>query len=351
MDTGTAMPELRRDPVVGYWTIISTERSRRPVEVKPKNLAEERHCPFCEGRESETTEEVYAIRKSDSHPNSPGWQVRAIKSKAPILSMDSEFDRFGRGMYDLMRGVGTHELIVECPSHAPSLDELSVPEIGCVIEVYTQRFNELEKDLRFKYALLFKNHGLISGSAHDIIRHTRSQLIATPITPKRVKEELVAAKNYFERRERCVFCDILRQESEDGSRLVLQNKSFFAYCPFASRSPFEIWILPKKHCADFGKLETILFLDLATILKECLSKIRRMLNDPPYNMILHTAPFRRRKKEGYWKTIEEDYHWYLQISPRLARDAGFEWGTGIYINPTPPEDAAQLLREIDAPAP
>ena len=344
------MPELRRDPVAGYWTIISTERSRRPVEVKPKEMAEERHCPFCEGRESETTEEVTAIRKPGSQPNGPGWQVRAIKSKMPILSAESGFNRFGRGVYDLMEGVGTHEIIIEHPQHKHSLDDLSIDEIKLVLQVYVQRLNELEKDPRFKYILLFKNHGLISGSARDVIRHTRSQLIATPITPKRVKEELVSAKNYFDRRERCVFCDILRQESEDGSRIVSQNKLFFAYCPFASRSPFETWILPKKHCADFGKLEAVDYTELASLLKECLTKIKTILNDPPYNMILHTAPYRHKKKEGYWKTIDEDYHWHFQISPRLSRDAGFEWGTGIYINPTPPEDAAQLLRETDATA-
>ncbi|OIO38176.1 MAG: hypothetical protein AUJ72_02975 [Candidatus Omnitrophica bacterium CG1_02_46_14] len=340
------MPELRRDPVVGYWTIISTERSRRPVEVKSIENIPERHCPFCEHRETETTKEVFALRKNGGPSDGPGWQVRAIKSKKPILSPDSVFDRFGRGIYDLMEGVGTHEIIIEHPEHKHSLDELSVEEIKWVIETYAQRLGELEKDPRFKYALLFKNHGLISGSAKDLVRHTRSQLIATPITPKRVKEELISAKNYFERRERCVFCDILRQELEDKSRIVSQNKTFFAYCPFASRAPFEIGILPKKHGADFGKLDPRDFEDLAVILKECLTKIKILLDDPPYNMILHTAPFRHKRKEGYWKTIDEDYHWSLQISPRLAHDAGFEWGTGIYINPTPPEDAAQLLKEI-----
>ena len=342
------MPELRRDPVVGYWTIISTERSMRPVEIKPKETIEERHCPFCEGKEAETTEETIAIRKPGSSPNGPGWQVRAIKSKMPILSADSGFDRFGIGIYDLMEGVGTHELIIEHPQHKHSLDALTVEEIKSVLQIYVQRLNELEKDPRFKYVLLFKNHGLISGAARDVIRHTRSQLIATPVTPKRLKEELVSAKNYFERRERCVFCDILRQESKDGSRIVSENRKFFAYCPFASRSPFEMWILPKNHCADFGKLDVADQEDLAFILKECLTKLRMVLDDPPYNMIVHTAPYRHKKKEGYWKTIDEDYHWSLQISPRLSHDAGFEWGTGIYINPTPPEDAAQLLRETHA---
>ncbi len=342
------MPELRRDPVVGYWTIVSTERSRRPVEYSKKEITEERSCPFCEGREAETTGEVYAVRKTGTAADSSGWLVRALASKMPILSPESPFDRYGEGIYDLMEGVGKHELIIESPRHDHSLDELSVADIEKVIQVYVQRLNELEKDPRFKYTLLFKNHGLISGSARDIIRHTRSQLIATPITPKRVKEELESTRSYFDRHDRCVFCDIIRQEAKDGSRIVAQNASFFAFCPFASRSPFEIWILPKKHSADFGKLPGQDFPAIASLLKECLTKIRALLNDPPYNMILHTAPYRHSDKWTYWRTVEEDYHWYLQISPRLTRDAGFEWGTGIYINPTPPEDAAQLLRETEA---
>jgi UDPglucose--hexose-1-phosphate uridylyltransferase len=339
------MPEFRRDPVAGYWTIISTERSRRPIEYEAKELVEERPCPFCEGRENESTGEVFAIRKEGTKPNGPGWIARAIVSKIPILSLDSGFDHYGQGIYDLMEGIGTHEIIIESPRHAHGLDELCVDDLEKVVEVYVNRVAAAEKDPRFKYALLFKNHGLISGAARDVIRHTRSQLIATPIIPKRVKEELESTKNYFGRHDRCVFCDILRQEQQEGSRVVGQNDSFFAFCPFASRTPFETWILPKGHSADFGRLEAVTFGDLAMILKDCLSKIKILLADPPYNIILHTAPYRHGKKQLYWKTIEEDYHWYLQISPRLTRDAGFEWGTGMYINPTPPEEAAMLLRE------
>lgn len=339
------MPELRRDPVVGYWTIISTERSRRPVEIKPKPFIEESFCPFCEGHEPDTTPELCAVRKPGSVPDGPGWEVRVITSKMPILSETSRFERFGHGLYDLMEGVGRHEVIIESPRHQHDLDDLSTHEIEKVIDVYVQRMNEMEKDVRFKYALLFKNHGLTSGTSEVAIRHAHSQLIATPITPKRVKEELLATKNYFDRKERCVVCDILRQETSDGSRVVTQNSSFFAFCPFASRAPFEIWIVPKKHRADFHRTDPRDFQAFALILKECLSKVKTLLNDPPYNFILHTAPFRHRKKEMYWKTIEEDTHWYLYIAPKLTHNAGFEWGTGIHINPTPPEDAALLLRE------
>jgi UDPglucose--hexose-1-phosphate uridylyltransferase len=344
------MPELRRDPVVGYWTVISTERSRRPIEYKAREIVEERECPFCEGREAETTKELYAVRSDGSEPNGPGWLARVVASKVPILSSDARFDRYGEGIYDLMQGVGRHELIIESPRHDHSLDELPAIDIAKVIQVYVHRMNELEKDPRFKYALLFKNHGLISGPARDVIRHTRSQLIATPITPKRVKEELDSTKAYFARHDRCVFCDILRQETADGHRLVTENEAFVAFCPFASRSPFETWILPKQHSADFGKLNAADSMELASLLKEVLTRLRTLLDDPPYNMILHTAPYRHSDKGAYWATIHEDYHWYLQISPRLTRDAGFEWGTGIYVNPTPPEEAAQLLREVPCPS-
>ena len=169
------MPELRRDPVVGYWTIISTERSRRPVEFMPRDIVEERPCPFCEGKESETTPEIYAIRKSGSKPNGPGWIVRTISTLNPILSPESSSDRFGQGIYDLMEGVGLHELVIESPRHHHSLDELELSDIEKVVQAYIQRLNAIGKDRRFKYALLFKNHGLISGSARDVMHHTRSQ--------------------------------------------------------------------------------------------------------------------------------------------------------------------------------
>lgn len=340
------MPELRRDPVVGYWTIISTERSRRPVEYKPAGVPEEPECPFCEGREPKTTPEIYAVRKSGTPADGPGWEVRVVPSKTPMLGSEPDIARFGEGIYDLMNGVGRHEILIENPMHCHDLDEMTLPHLENVIAVYRERLNQMASDTRLKYALLFKNHGQMIRS-RQMIRHSRSQLIGMPIIPKRVKEELVAVKNYFDRRERCVFCDILRQESSEGLRMVYQNESFFAFCPFASRTPFEIWILPKKHSADFGRIDPSDFRPFAQALKSCLAKIRVLLGDPPFNFILHTAPYRHKKKEAYWKTIEEDYHWYLLISPRLTHLAGFEWGTGIHINPTAPEDAALLLRETE----
>ncbi len=341
------MPELRRDPIVGFWTILSTERSRRPVEFKAEKIAEESACCFCEGHESETTGEVYAVRKNGSKADGPGWDVRVIVSKTPLLSQEGVTDRMGRGIYDFMEGVGKHEILIESPKHKHDLDEFEPTDIERVIKVYAERLNALREDKRFEYGLLFKNHGHLSGSAKDVVPHSRSQLIGLPIIPKRVKEELWGARGYFERQDRCVYCDVLKQEMADGSRTVDQNDSFFAFCPFASRAPFEIWIFPKKHRADFGNIQASEIQALALILKECLTRLHVLLNDPPFNLILHTAPFRRQKNNYQWKTIEEDSHWYFHIQPRLTQSAGFEWGTGIHINPTPPEDAALLLRETD----
>lgn len=336
------MPELRRDPVVGYWTIIATERSRRPVEYMPRGITEERICPFCEGRESHTTPEIFAIRKPGTATDAPGWDVRAITSKVPILSPLSASARSQDGIYDSMPGSGTHEILIESPRHTHSLDELSEAQIGKALVMYAERILALEKDGRYKYALLFKNHGLISGVGSDVIRHTRSQLIATPITPKRVKEEMAVSKAYHETTGRCVFCDTLAQESSEKTRVIHDGRFFTAFCPYASRSPFEIWIAPKTHSADFAKEDRARFGELSQIFKQSLSKLRRLLDDPPYNLILHTAPFGHPNAASY--------HWYFQIAPRLTHDAGFEWGTGIHINPTPPEEAAQILRECDASA-
>ncbi|MBI4432308.1 MAG: galactose-1-phosphate uridylyltransferase [Candidatus Omnitrophica bacterium] len=339
------MPEFRRDPIGGYWTIISTERSRRPVEFHAQGPTEERECPFCEGREAETTQEVFAIRPGGAATNTPGWEVRAIVSKMPILPEGAATEAYGQGIYDIMDGIGKHEIIIESPKHCHDLDEMDPAAVEKVVQAYIHRINAFEKDPSFKYALLFKNHGLTSGSVRDVIRHSRSQLIGLPVIPKRVKEELALAKSYFERRERCVFCDVLKQETKETLRIVAENEFFLAFCPFASRAPFEMWIMPKWHQADFGRLDEDKIRPFAELLRECLIRLRDVLDDPAYNFILHTAPFRHMAKAVYWKTINEDYHWYLQISPRLTKNAGFEWGTGVHINPTPPEDAAQLLRE------
>jgi len=340
------MPELRKDPIIGRWVIIATERAKRPDQFSssPGVAYVEKSCPFCEGNESQTPPEIYAIRPSRTPKNSPGWELRVVPSISPFLKIEGDLDRRGKGLYDLMSGIGAHEIVIETNQHIANMADLSEEQVSKVITCYINRIVDLEKDKRFKYVLVFKNYDWIAGGGR--LKHSRSQLIATPVNLKRVKEELVGARQYYDYHERCVFCDLIRQELESKDRLILDIDGFIAIAPFASRFPFEVWILPKKHSSDFTNLEMSMRLDLGGIMKKILMKLKKGLNDPPYNYILHTAPF-RRPKVGYWKSIDQDYHWHIEIMPRLTRVAGFEWGTGFYICPLPPEDAAKFLREVE----
>lgn len=338
------MPELRKDPVIGRWVIIATERARRPDQFSGQQEGPaEKPCPFCEGKEKETPREIYAIRPKNTPANTPGWDLRVVPSISPFLRIEGELDRIGRGVYDIMSGIGAHEVVIETNQHIANMADLPEEQITKVINCYVERLVDLEKDQRFKYVLIFKNYGWTAGAGR--VKHSRSQLIATPVNPKRVKEELVGAKKYYNYHERCVFCDLIRQELEAKERVIFDIDGFVAVTPFAARFPFEVWILPKQHACDITNLEPNMRVGLGRILKKVLATIKKGLNDPPYNYIIHTAPFRRHRI-GQWKTIDYDYHWHIEIFPRLTRVAGFEWGTGFYICPLPPENAAKFLREV-----
>jgi len=339
------MPELRKDPVLGRWVIIATERAKRPSDFDvAREQPDSVSCAFCEGRESETPPEVYAVRDDGTRANEPGWEVRVIPNKYPALNVQGQLNREGVGLCDMANGIGVHEVIVETPAHDQQLADLSADHIGTVMQTYRQRIIDLKEDQRLKYVLIFKNQGRSAGAS---LQHAHSQLIATPITPKRVKEKLDGAKRYFDYKHRCVFCDYVKQETElFGERLVEETDHFIALSPFAARFPFETWILPRRHMLDFALVNDEEAVDLGKMLKVILTKLRNALNNPPFNYVLHMAPY-RRPRGGYWTTIEDDYHWHIELIPRLTRVAGFEWGSGFYINPTPPEVAAQTLRDTE----
>jgi UDPglucose--hexose-1-phosphate uridylyltransferase len=338
------VPELRKDPILGRWVIISTERAQRPQDFYTcPEKPDAKGCPFCEGRENMTPPEIFAFRSPQSRPNSPGWEVRVVPNKYPALRIEGDLGKEGRGVYDMMNGIGAHEVIVETPDHHKCLEMHTRESLARVLEVYKMRIVDLTQDRRFKYILVFRNEGRAAGAS---LSHPHSQLIATPVTPKRVKEELVGANDYYNYKDRCIFCDILKQEIEEHKRVVYENELFVAFCPFASRFPFEIWVLPKAHSADYQSLSSGGMRVLADMLIVTLGKLTKALSHPQYNYILHTAPIRWPRKD-YWRTIDFDFHWHIEIMPRLTQLAGFEWGTGFFINPTAPEDAAEYLREID----
>jgi len=331
------MPELRKDPVVGRWVIISTERGRRPSDFNGSapTLSSSKPCPFDVGNEDKTPPEVLAYREAGTLPNTPGWTVRVVPNKFPALQIEGGLDRRGEGLYDKMNGIGAHEVIIETTDHTKELSELPTEQIENVLWAFRDRVVDLKNDNRFRYILIFKNHG---GEAGATIEHTHTQLIATPIIPKSIQEELEGARRYWELKERCVFCDMIEQELRERKRLVMENEHFVSFEPFAPRFPFETWILPRSHISAFEDSQKSEFKSLAHALQESLQRINKALNRPHYNFIVHSAPCR--------DTRLDHYHWHIEIMPKLTKVAGFEWGTGFYINPTSPEEAAQYLREI-----
>lgn len=330
------MPELRKDPITGRWVIISTERGKRPTDF---GVIEEQKkggfCPFCPGNEDKTPPEVLAYRPNGGSANSKGWVVRVVPNKYPALQIEGDLNRQGVGMYDKMNGIGAHEVVIETPDHHKNLDELSTADITSALYAMRERVIDLRKDERFKYILVFKNHGQAAGAS---LEHTHTQIIAVPTVPKRAMEELRGSEAYYQYKERCVFCDIVTQELRDLERLVTQNEHYIAVEPFAPRFPFETWILPTHHYPNFERIPTEYLHPLAEILKDTLQRISRSLANPPYNLVIHSAPCQDEKYPHY--------HWHIEIMPKLTKVAGFEWGSGFYINPTPPEDAAKFMREM-----
>jgi UDPglucose--hexose-1-phosphate uridylyltransferase len=330
------MPELRKDPIIGRWVIISTERGKRPTDFASVPPAKSSNfCPFCVGNETKTPPEVFAFRAPGTMPNTPGWRVRVVSNKFPALQIEGELNRQGEGIYDKMNGIGAHEVIIETPDHDKTLSDLPEETVAEVLFTWKERILDLKKDERFKYIVVFKNHGEAAGAS---LEHSHTQLVAMPIIPKRVVEEIEGSRKYYDFKERCIYCDIVSQELADEERVVTSNESFLAIEPFAARFPFETWILPKTHKPAFQDIEKNEVHHLARILKEILMKINAALNSPPYNFILHTLPLQGNNRS--W------YHWHLEIMPKLTKVAGFEWGSGFYINPTAPEEAARYLREI-----
>jgi UDPglucose--hexose-1-phosphate uridylyltransferase len=331
------MPELRKDPIVGRWVIIATERAKRPLAPKiPSPGFGTGPCPFCPGQESNTPHEILAYRESGSKANEPGWRIRVVPNKFPALQIEGDLRKQGEGIYDKMNGIGAHEVIIECPAHVMSIANLSEENIREVIWVYRDRLVDLKKDPRFVYGMLFKNVGVLAGAS---LEHTHSQLIVTPIVPINVLEEMTGAQEFFGYRGRCIFCDMIQQELSAEKRVVLDTPHFVALTPYASRFPFEMWILPKQHNSHFENIQKIEVDELGRVLKTVLHRLETALDHPAYNYIIHTSPFNAQALPHY--------HWHLEVIPRLTRVAGFEWGTGFYINPVPPEEAASILRQTN----
>jgi len=329
------MGELRRDPIVGRWVIVDTDHPASPKDFHyEQNAYKGGVCPFCYGNEGMTPPEIECFREQGTSANSPGWQVRVVANKFPALQIEGDLDRRPLGLYDLSNGVGAHEVIIESPYHAKDIPDLLPYEIENYIKICRNRAYDLAKDKRFKYLMFFRNFGSAAGAS---LEHAHTQVVALPMVPKNVAEEIAGAKSYFDYKERCIFCDMIRQETQEKDRIVLENKSFLSFCPFVSRFPFEIWIMPKKHNAYLRSISDEEVGYLAEILKETIAKVKNIFPNLAYNYIIHVAPING-------DTDVEYYHWHIEFMPKLTQVAGFEWGTGFYIDPITPEQSAKYLK-------
>ena len=329
------MPELRKDPIIGRWIIISTERGKRPTDfIVERNHAKGGFCPLCPGNENTTPPQVLAYGNAPA-PNTPGWSLRVVPNKYPALIIEGGLNKEGEGLYDKMNGIGAHEVIIETPEHDAVFTYLPHSKMKNVFRAFRDRLIDLGKDPRFRYVMVFKNYGAAAGAS---LEHSHSQLVALPILPRMIVSELEGSLSYYKYKERCVFCDIIRQEINQDVRVVCQNEMFIAITPYAPRSPFEMWLLPKKHSFLYISLDDDAFGQLTDIFSECMRRLDKCIPNVPYNFVLHSAPLRSQPLDHF--------HWHFEIMPKLTTIAGFEWGSGFYINPIPPEDAAKYLKEV-----
>ncbi|MCK5180887.1 MAG: galactose-1-phosphate uridylyltransferase [Candidatus Omnitrophica bacterium] len=332
------MPQLRKDPVVGRWVIIAKTRARRPGNFVDRNDHEQedadRECPFCN------------VQPGGGSPVFSSGDIHIVSSQIYSSDRRRKLRRTKKGLYDVIDGLGAHEIVIETPEHLTNMADLDVDQIQLVLEAYSARMQELEKNPQFRYVLAYKDYGPTAEGRRRA--HTCSHIVATPVRPLRVKEKLTGAKEYFDANKTCVYCDLIAQELESRGRIIYETEHFLAVTPFAARSLFETWVLPKAHHCDFPQGIIGKEGDLAAMMKMLLKKFQQGLDDPAYNFVVQTAPFVRGSLgKRKWESIERDYHWHIELMPRLTRVAGFEKGTGFYICAIPPEDMAEYLREVE----
>lgn len=339
------MSTLRKDPVSGGWVIMAREHIPRPPALEPASEGEstsEANCPFCEGNERMTPPEIWADRSGGAAKNSRGWSVRVIPNKFALLRIEGEVTRSGEGIYDMVNGVGAHEVVIESPRHNARMSRYSQGRMESVVRTWRDRMSDLYRDQRFRYVQIFRNYGQMAGSK---IFHAHSQIMALPITPRWIADEMRNTHEYYDYKERCLFCDIIQQELKANTRVVSVNEGFIALEPFAARFPFETWILPRRHSHDFQFLSDGEIPALAAVMKQSLAAIEQALQNPAFNLVIHTAPMAKPSETGAMSSSRQ-YHWHVEIIPRLTMVAGFEWGTGFHVNPTLPEEAAAFLKQV-----
>jgi len=332
------MSEIRQDPTTKEWVIIAPERAKRPQHMPKRVLVDElpvwdESCPFCPGNESQTPDEVFRLPPSLS---GSAWEVRVVPNRFAALRIPGSLIRSEEGhFFRKMDGVGVNEVIIETRCHNTTTALMTHEQVEKMLVAYQQRYNELKKNRQLKFITIFKNHGWASGTS---LIHSHSQLVATPIAATYYRRKLDIAVNYYDDVGRCLYCDLLREELSREERIVAETKEFIILHPYASRVPYETWIIPKTHCASFGLFPAAHVNELSTVLKGTLLCLYRGLDNPAFNYMFDTST----------TEDEEDpyYHWHIRIVPRLTTIAGFEMGSGMYINTAKPEDTMKVMRQV-----
>jgi UDPglucose--hexose-1-phosphate uridylyltransferase len=322
--------ELRKDPITRSWVITGDDVPEPTPRVGP--------CRFC----GESSQQVVATLPG---LNGNPWSARAVVHPVPIYRIEGEPARRGDGLYDRMGSVGAHELLLENFHHDHQLWNAGDAEVEQFLRLIAQRIQDLKRDSRFKYVSIFKNQGAGAGQEFE---HPSSQLTATTFVPRRVLYELRAARDYYDNKERCVFCDILAQEERQGVRILEIRGDYAAFCPYAPRVPYETWILPRSHEAAFersGSSRVGSLTDLAALMRRTLKRIRSITES--FHLVLHTSPNSHHQSEtlGYWKTLDDDYHWHIEILPVIAAKARSYTFKEVYYSPVTSETAVKRLRE------
>jgi UDPglucose--hexose-1-phosphate uridylyltransferase len=332
------LSEIRQDPTLKEWVIIANNRVKRPrhfIKRRRKHSLPpyETSCPFCRGNEHLCPDEIIRY-PSEKTPN---WQIRVIANKYPALTFQSDtVNRAEKGFFTKINGFGTHDVIVETPIHNKFISLMENQEVKSLLTVYQKRYNQLRNDPRIKVIIIFKNHG--SGAGTSLI-HPHSQLVATPVIPARLNKQFEIAKVHYNDTGRCLYQDIIKNELKSGERIVIDAEKILVFHPFASRVPFETWIMPKEEQASFGNIPAKDLVSLAQVLRTTLLKLYLSLNNPDFNYVIHTAPVGDENKTYYL--------WHIRIVPRLTSIAGFEIGSGMHINTSLPEETANFIRNFN----
>ena len=328
------MAELRRHPVSGEWVVIC------PESYGTAGSDSNNGCIYCPGNEASTGQEIYRKDDGGDSPGS-GWRIRVVAESPPLFHIEGEFSKKAAGLCDRMEAIGAHEVVVESPSHDTEFEELDEGQIGAVMGVLRDRAVDLAKDPRLRQVLISK----VRTAGDAACRHPRWDVVSTPFVPAPIKDELKGCAKYFSYKERCVFCDYIRQERTTAKRIICENTHAFAVSPYAARFPFEAWVLPMKHSPDFAAASSEELASLGRMLRKLTRAMVRLPESKGYVIGIHTAPF-RRGKAGAWKTIDLDYHWHIEVRPRLNRLNGLKESGGFHLNPVLPEEAAKKLAEL-----